>query len=50
MAMRPAPSDGWTMRRENGSLYWANGLHRIEIVDLSTGGGSGWAVTSSNCA
>ena len=45
-----APRDGWTMRRENGSLYWANGLHRVEIVDLGTGGGSGWAVTRSNCA
>ncbi|GAB3753534.1 hypothetical protein GCM10028864_32230 [Microlunatus parietis] len=45
-----APRTGWTTRRENGLLYKINGPHRVEISDLSRGGGSGWLVTGSNCA
>ncbi|MFC7623506.1 hypothetical protein [Microlunatus sp. GCM10028923] len=45
-----APRTGWTTARENGLLYKVNGPHRVEISDLSRGGGSGWMVTGSNCA
>ncbi|GAB3753531.1 hypothetical protein [Microlunatus parietis] len=44
------PRQGWSRTMENGLLYLVNGPHRVEILDLSTGGGSGWTVTAANCS
>ncbi|MFC7623505.1 hypothetical protein [Microlunatus sp. GCM10028923] len=41
------PREGWSRTMENGLLYLVNGPHRVEVLDLRSGG---WTVTAANCS
>jgi hypothetical protein len=43
------PRFGWVSRPADGFVFMINGAREIEISDLSSGSGSGWMVTATNC-